>query len=100
MAGMQVFRPGDLAENVPYQVQVSNAVQRIGLPIMDNTHLFGSGGRLKSTVYLSFGSIQVFDHEIAHTWGAGIGASLGLIDEGMAGRYHRCRPSTSSRTPT
>lgn len=86
--GEPLYRPGDLAENVPYQVQVSNQVEHIGLPLMDNTELFGSSGRLKSAIYDSFGTIQIFDHEVAHTWGAGIGATLGLISEGAAGRFH------------
>jgi hypothetical protein len=78
--GMQIHRPDDLAENVPYNVLVSNAVQNIGLPIMDNTARFGSAGRLKSTIYESFGDIQIFTHEIGHTWGASIGKALELID--------------------
>ena len=77
--GLQIVRPGDLAENVPYNVLVSNAIQHIGLPITNNTANFGSAGRLKSTVYESFGDIQIFDHEIAHTWGAAIGQSLELL---------------------
>ena len=81
MAGMQIFRPADLAENVPYDVLVSNAVENIGMDIMDNTAEFGSAGRLKSAIYHSFGDVQIFDHEVAHTWGAAIGQSLGLINE-------------------
>jgi hypothetical protein len=77
--GLQIVHPGDLAENVPYNVGVSNAIQHIGMAIRDNTAEFGSAGRLKSTVYESFGDIQIFDHEIGHTWGAELGASLGLL---------------------
>jgi hypothetical protein len=79
MPGMQIFRPKDLAENVPYNVLVSNAVEHIGLDIIDDTDQFGSAGKLKSVIYQSFAGIGVFDHEIAHTWGAAIGQSLGLI---------------------
>jgi len=79
MPGMQIFRPNDLAENVPYNVLVSNAVQHIGMSSKDDTAKFGSAGQLKSAIYQSFASIGVFDHEIAHTWGAAIGQSLGLI---------------------
>ena len=86
--GMQILRPGDFAETVPYDVLVSNSVQHIGLPIMDNSAQFGSAGRLKSVIYHSFGSMAIFDHEVAHTWGAGIGASLGLIEEGTAAQGH------------
>jgi hypothetical protein len=62
-------------------VLVSNAVENIGMDIMDNTAEFGSAGRLKSAIYHSFGDVQIFDHEVAHTWGAAIGQSLGLINE-------------------
>lgn len=82
MPGMQLFRPSDFGENVPYDVLVSNAVRHIGLSIMDHTAQFGSAGRLKSVVYYSFGDIGVFDHEIAHTWGAYFGTSLGLTEGG------------------
>jgi hypothetical protein len=85
---MQILRPDGFGENTPYHVSVSNAVRHVGLPIMDNTAQFGSAGRLKGVIYHSFGSLSIFDHEVAHTWGAGIGAPLGLIQEGMAGRYH------------
>jgi hypothetical protein len=82
---MQIFRPDDLAENVPYDVLVSNAVQNIGLPVFDDTQKFGSAGRLKSVIYHSFGSVDIFDHEIAHSWGASLGVSLGLLHENYAG---------------
>ncbi len=88
MPGEQMLRPGDFAENTPYHVTASNAVQNIGLPVENNTALFGSAGRLKGAIYHSFGSVAIVDHEIAHSWGAGIGVSLGLIEEGQAGRYH------------
>jgi hypothetical protein len=78
--GMQLFTPENLAENTPYNVLVSNQVQNIGVDIFDDTHKFGSSGRLKSTIYLSFSSIDVFDHEIVHTWGPAIGQSLGLLN--------------------
>lgn len=80
MPGMQIFRPTDLAENVPYNVLVSNAAEHIGRFIYDSTAQFGSAGRLKSVIYQSFGTTGVFDHEIAHTWGAAIGQSLGLLN--------------------
>ncbi|NPA31253.1 MAG: hypothetical protein GXO37_04565, partial [Chloroflexi bacterium] len=88
MPGEQLVRPGDFAENVPYEVGVSNQVRHIGMPIFDHTARFGSAGRLKAAIYLSFASLDIFDHEIAHTWGAGLGADLGLIQEGKAGRFH------------
>lgn len=81
MPGMQLFRADNYGENTPYNVLVSNHVEHIGMPIMDNTAQFGSGGRLKSVIYHSFGSIEIFDHEMGHTWGVAIGQSLGLIEE-------------------
>jgi hypothetical protein len=78
--GMQIFRPGKLSENVPYDVLVSNSVRHIGLNPYDNSAEFGSSGRLKSVVYHSFGSLAIATHEIGHTWGMHLGASLGLID--------------------
>lgn len=88
MPGMQILHPDDLGENVPYDVLVSNAVRNIGLPIMDDTARFGSAGRLKSAIYHSFGGLDIFDHEVAHTWGAAIGSSLGLLQEGTATQGH------------
>jgi hypothetical protein len=85
--GLQIVRPSDLAENVPYNVSVSNAVQHIGLSITNNSAKFGSAGRLKSVVYESFGDIQIFDHEVAHTWGAAIGKTLGLLGNDPAGHH-------------
>jgi hypothetical protein len=81
MPGMQIQRPGDLAENVPYNVLVSNSAENIGMDILDNTAHFGSSGRLKSVIYHSFGKLDIFDHEVGHTWGMAIGQSLGLINE-------------------
>ncbi len=81
MPGMVIFRPQDLAENVPYNVLVKNEVQHIGIDIFDNTAAFGSAGKLKSVTYQSFGTIAIFDHEIAHTWGAAIGQNLGLLGD-------------------
>jgi hypothetical protein len=80
MAGMQIVRPKDLAENVPYDVLVSNAVQHNGVGPHDDTVKFGSSGRLKSVVYHSFGDISISTHEIGHTWGMNLGASLGLVE--------------------
>jgi hypothetical protein len=80
MPGMQMLLPTRHTENTPYDVLVSNAVQNIGMDIVDNTGRFGSAGRLKSMIYHSFGSLSVFDHEILHTWGAAIGSSLGLLE--------------------
>jgi hypothetical protein len=79
--GMQIFRPEDLAENVPYNVMVSNQVEHIGVDIFDNNAQFGSDSRLKSVIYMSFAAISVFDHEVAHTWGAAIGQPLGLLGD-------------------
>ncbi|NIS81776.1 MAG: hypothetical protein GTO14_16565 [Anaerolineales bacterium] len=88
MPGMQMLLPESHAENVPYDVLVSNSVENIGLPIMDDSGQFGSAGRLKSMIYHSFGSLAIFDHEVAHTWGASYGDSLGLIQESGVSQGH------------
>ncbi len=79
MPGRPIFRPSDLAENVPYSVRVKRAATGIGVDPRDDTAKFGSAGRLQDVMYLSFGSVQIFDHEIAHTWGASLGNALGLL---------------------
>lgn len=81
MPGMQLFRPKDLAESVPYCILVSNKVKNIGLPLMDRTKRFGSSGRLTSVQYNSFGCVDVADHEICHTWGMALGKKLGLLGD-------------------
>ena len=80
--GLRIFRPVGFAENVPYNVLVRNDATGIGLPAYNNTATFGSAGRLKAAVFESFMEIEVFDHEVAHTWGAAIGNSLGLLESG------------------
>jgi len=79
MPGMQILRPDDLAENVPYAVSVSNSVKNIGMKLFDNSAHFGSSGRLKSVIYHSFGGDGIIDHEMGHTWGINLGHSLGLL---------------------
>lgn len=81
MPGMQLFRPSDLHENVPYNNGVSNQVEHIGRSIMDDSGKYGSAGKLKSVTYSSFGSIAIMDHELAHTWGMSVGKDLGLIKD-------------------
>lgn len=80
MTGMQIFRPSDLAENVPFDVTVANSVQHIGMNIFDHTANFGSAGRLRAAIYNSFGGVQIMDHEMGHAWGVDIGQTLGLMD--------------------
>jgi hypothetical protein len=80
MPGMQIFRPKDLAENVPYDVTVANSVRHIGMNIFDRTAKFGSAGRLRAVIYHSFGDIAIMDHEMGHAWGVDIGQTLGLMD--------------------
>lgn len=79
--GMQMLRRGDLVENIPYLVFVSNDIQNIGLDIYDKTEQFGSAGRLKSVIYNSFGGLDVVDHEVGHVWGVAIGRQLGLLKQ-------------------
>jgi hypothetical protein len=81
MPGMQLFRPDGFVENTPYEITVSDSAEHIGTSAIDQTATFGSSGRLRSTIYHSFGDIAIMDHEIAHAWGADIGESLGLVDE-------------------
>jgi len=80
MPGMQILRPKDFYENVPYDILVSNAVEHIGVNPYNETARFGSAGRLKSVVYHSFGDLSIATHEMGHTWGMHVGASLGLIE--------------------
>ena len=82
MPGLKIYKPQTFQENVPYSAMASNAVRQIGVRVFDNSAKFGSAGRLKTTIYHSFGSIAIMDHEIGHTWGVNIGSSLGLIDQG------------------
>jgi hypothetical protein len=92
MPGMQIFRPSDLAENVPYDVTVANSVKHIGMNLFDHSADFGSAGRLRAAIYHSFGSIAVVDHEMGHAWGVNIGQTLGLMDvwngEPMLGHWN------------
>jgi hypothetical protein len=85
MPGMQIFRPKDLRENVPYNVTVSNMIKNIGMPRLDDTARFGSSGKLKSVQYESFASYEVSDHETAHNWGAFLGKNLGLMEKQSGG---------------
>lgn len=78
MPAHPIFKPSNYAENVPYFVRAKNDIQNIGVDIFDNTSDFGSAGRLKGTIYHSWGSGQVLDHEIGHCWCADIGESLNL----------------------
>jgi len=80
MPGMQIFRPSDLAENVPYDVTVANSIQHIGMNLFDHTPEFGSAGRLRASIFHSFGSTAIVDHEMGHAWGVNIGQTLGLMD--------------------
>jgi hypothetical protein len=77
--GMQIFRPGEFSENVPYELTVKNDVRHIGMPITDRTAQFGSSGTLKSVIYHSFGDVSIMDHEMGHTWAAYLGSAWGLL---------------------
>ena len=79
-----MYDPTTLGERTPFMQPVSNQVRGIGRTIEDGTFAasFGSAGRLKGAMWHSFGGIPIADHEIAHTWGASIGRSLGISDNG------------------
>ena len=79
--GMEIFRPENLAENVPYNVLVSNQVQNIGVDIFDGLQQVRLFWYVEECNLMSFGSIGAFDDEIAHTWGPAIGQSLGMFGE-------------------
>lgn len=81
MPAAQIFDPSrGYAENVPYEVNVRNADQHIGLGVFDRGAEFHSPARLKSMVYHSFGYGSILDHEVGHRWVLGFGRGLGLSD--------------------
>lgn len=82
--GTTIYDPASLVGRTPFLARVTNQVRHVGMPVDDwwNSAPWGSAGRLKGAVWLSFGSISVADHEVAHTWGAAIGRNLGLSDSG------------------
>ena len=65
---------------------IKNEVEGIGKPLLDQSHLYGSAGTLKSVeVYPQgqFATNEDSSHEIAHQWGDGFDwATLGGIDRG------------------
>lgn len=82
MPAAQIFDPSrDYAENVPYEVNVRNKIQHIGLPVFNSTAKFSSKGRLSSMVYHSFDEGAILDHEVGHRWSAFFGYGLELCGE-------------------
>jgi hypothetical protein len=79
--GMQIFRPKDFNENVPYDILVTNSIQHIGLEPYDHAAEFGSAGKLKSVVYQDFTDVSVYAHELGHSWGMHLGSALGLSQD-------------------
>ena len=63
---------------------VKNEVAGIGKPLLDQSHAYGSAGRLQSVEVFAqgqFGTNESSSHEIAHQWGDGFDwAALGGID--------------------
>lgn len=86
MPAVPIYRPNDLAENVPYFVQVRNNIKGIGIPMINRGAEFGSAKKLKGIIYHSFGYGAILDHEIGHNWAAWIGDSLGFT--GYDSEYH------------
>jgi hypothetical protein len=76
--------PYDLQGAFSYELNINNAVQGIGLELVDNSIDYGSGGRLKSFVLMgdvgqfpsdpnvefmrTYSSLAVIAHEVAHRW--------------------------------
>ena len=63
---------------------IKNTIHGIGKPIVDQSHAYGSAGRLKSVEVFpqgQFATNKDSSHEIAHQWGDGFDwATLGNID--------------------
>ena len=79
MPAHAIFDPArNYSENTPYFVRAKNDIKNIGIEIFDNTATFGSAGRLTGMVYHSWSYGAILDHEIAHSWSADMGKSLGL----------------------
>lgn len=85
MPAMSMYVQGGEPEIAAASVRVSNAIERIGLPLFDDSAAFGSDGRLQSAIYQSFGSLDLVDREIARRWGPDIGEPLGLVEEPAEG---------------
>ena len=75
-----------VAEFSGFHRNIGNEVEGIGKPLLDQSHLYGSTGRLKSVeVYPQgqFATNEDSSHEIAHQWGDGFDwPTLGGIDRG------------------
>lgn len=75
-----------MAEYGGFHRNIRNDVEGIGKPLLNQSHIYGSTGRLKSVeVYPQgqFATNEDSSHEIAHQWGDGFDwATLGGIDRG------------------
>ena len=61
-----------LAEYGAFHRNIKNQVEGIGKPLLDQSHLYGSAGRLQSVEFYSqgqFATNEQSSHEIAHQWG-------------------------------
>ncbi len=81
MPSKDLHDPAKKCNPSPYSTRVKNQVEHIGLDLLDLHEEFHSQGRLKMTIFHSFGIPQILDHEMGHAWGANLGKSLGLSDE-------------------
>lgn len=81
MPSKDLHDPAKKCNPSPYSTRVKNEVEHIGLDPLDLTQAFYSQGRLKMTIFHSFGIPQILDHEMGHAWGANLGKSLGLSDD-------------------
>ena len=79
-------RRTQVAEFGGFHRNIRNEVEGIGKPLLDQSHVYGSTGRLKSVELYpqgQFATNEDSSHEIAHQWGDGFDwATLGGIDRG------------------
>lgn len=82
--------PSDPLINYNWCVNISNNIQGIGMDIFDNTHDWGSSGKLKSIIWLDFRSAvatSIALHEITHNWGQQICLTYTLDNEPGYGHW-------------
>jgi hypothetical protein len=69
-----VAQRSQVAEYGAFHRNIKNQVEGIGKPLLDQSHRYGSAGRLQSVEFYSqgqFATNEQSSHEIAHQWGDG-----------------------------